>query len=45
VIDENGEQIGVLLTAEALELARGKELNLVEVAPRRSQEPAHLGAE
>jgi translation initiation factor IF-3 len=33
VIDENGEQIGVLSTADALELARGKELNLVEVAP------------
>lgn len=33
VIDENGEQIGILPTAEALEMARGKELNLVEVAP------------
>jgi translation initiation factor IF-3 len=33
VIDENGEQIGVLPIAEALEMARGKELNLVEVAP------------
>jgi translation initiation factor IF-3 len=33
VIDENGEQIGILPIAEALEMARGKELNLVEVAP------------
>jgi translation initiation factor IF-3 len=33
VIDENGEMLGVLPTAEALEMARGKELNLVEVAP------------
>jgi translation initiation factor IF-3 len=33
VIDENGEQVGVLPLAEALEMARAKELNLVEVAP------------
>jgi translation initiation factor IF-3 len=33
VIDENGEQIGVLSTADALEMARSKDLNLVEVAP------------
>lgn len=33
VIDENGEQIGVMPTSQALEMARSKELNLVEVAP------------
>lgn len=33
VIDENGEQVGVLPTSEALEMAHAKELNLVEVAP------------
>jgi translation initiation factor IF-3 len=33
VIDEDGTQVGVLPTAEALEMARAKELNLVEVAP------------
>jgi translation initiation factor IF-3 len=33
VIDEDGTQLGVLPTSEALEMARAKELNLVEVAP------------
>lgn len=33
VIDEEGEQIGVLATREALDLARSKGLDLVEVAP------------
>jgi translation initiation factor IF-3 len=33
VIDENGEQMGVVPTSEALEMARSKDLNLVEVAP------------
>ena len=33
VIDENGEQRGVMPTSEALELARSKNLDLVEVAP------------
>jgi len=33
VIDENGEQVGVLPTSQALEMARAKDLNLVEVAP------------
>jgi translation initiation factor IF-3 len=33
VIDEEGEQIGVMPTTQAMELARSKELNLVEVAP------------
>ncbi|MDQ3809310.1 MAG: translation initiation factor IF-3 [Chloroflexota bacterium] len=36
MIDENGEQIGVLPIEEALELARTRELNLVEVAPNAS---------
>ncbi|NCP11640.1 MAG: translation initiation factor IF-3 [Sphingomonadales bacterium] len=33
VIDENGENIGVLLTAEAIEQAAGVGLDLVEVSP------------
>jgi translation initiation factor IF-3 len=33
VIDENGEQVGVLKTREALALARQRNLDLVEVAP------------
>src|SRR5919201_6860193 len=33
VIDEDNNQIGVMPTSEALELAHSKELNLVEVAP------------
>jgi translation initiation factor IF-3 len=33
VIDEDGTQVGVLPTQEALEMARAKDLNLVEVAP------------
>lgn len=33
MIDENGEQVGVLPTSQALEMARSKDLNLVEVAP------------
>jgi translation initiation factor IF-3 len=33
VIDDDGTQLGVLPTSEALEMARAKELNLVEVAP------------
>jgi translation initiation factor IF-3 len=32
VIDDEGNQVGVMPTAEALEMARGKDLNLVEVA-------------
>jgi translation initiation factor IF-3 len=32
VIDDEGNQVGVMATAEALEMARGKDLNLVEVA-------------
>jgi translation initiation factor IF-3 len=33
VIDENGEQVGVLPTSQALEMAHARDLNLVEVAP------------
>ena len=33
VIDENGENIGVMLTNEAIEQANGLGLNLVEVSP------------
>jgi translation initiation factor IF-3 len=32
VIDDEGNQIGVMPTAQALEMARAKDLNLVEVA-------------
>ncbi|MSP79246.1 MAG: translation initiation factor IF-3 [Dehalococcoidia bacterium] len=33
IIGENGEQIGVMPTFQALQMARDKELDLVEVAP------------
>jgi translation initiation factor IF-3 len=33
LIDENGEQVGILPTAQALERARDRDLDLVEVAP------------
>lgn len=33
VIDENGEQLGVMLTRKALELAEEKELDLVKIVP------------
>jgi translation initiation factor IF-3 len=33
MIDENGEQAGIMATAEALEYARERDLDLVEVAP------------
>ena len=33
LIDENGEQVGVIPISEALEQAREKDLDLVEVAP------------
>jgi translation initiation factor IF-3 len=36
VIDENGEQVGILRTREALSLARQRNLDLVEVAPNAS---------
>jgi translation initiation factor IF-3 len=34
VIDETGEQVGVMPTEQALELARVRNLDLVEVAPK-----------
>ena len=33
VIDANGEQLGVFSTAQALEMAKNQELDLVEVSP------------
>ena len=33
LIDENGEQVGIVPTAEALERARDRDLDLVEIAP------------
>jgi translation initiation factor IF-3 len=33
LIDEKGEQVGVIATDEALEMARDRDLDLVEVAP------------
>ena len=33
LIDENGEQVGIIPTADALERAREKDLDLVEVSP------------
>lgn len=33
LIDENGEQIGVIETSKALEMAKERELDLVEIAP------------
>ncbi|MBQ9313494.1 MAG: translation initiation factor IF-3 [Clostridia bacterium] len=36
VIDENGEQLGVMKVSEALKIAEEKELDLVEVAPNAS---------
>ncbi|MBE2281598.1 MAG: translation initiation factor IF-3 [Ignavibacteriaceae bacterium] len=34
VIDENGEQLGILHVNEAIRLARQRELDLVEIAPK-----------
>jgi translation initiation factor IF-3 len=34
LIDENGEQVGIVPTADALERARERDLDLVEVAPQ-----------
>ena len=33
LIDENGEQVGIVPTAEALDRARDRDLDLVEIAP------------
>ena len=35
LIDENGEQVGVVPTDEALDRARDRDLDLVEIAPTR----------
>lgn len=34
VIDENGEQLGIMTPAEALAIAKEKDLDLIEVAPQ-----------
>jgi translation initiation factor IF-3 len=34
VIDENGQQVGVMTPQQAIQLARGRDLDLVEVAPQ-----------
>jgi translation initiation factor IF-3 len=34
VVDDNGDQLGILPTREALNIARGKGLDLIEVAPQ-----------
>ena len=36
VIDENGAQVGILSSADALALAKSKDLDLIEVAPNSS---------
>jgi len=33
VVDENGKQLGVFITAEAIRMARSRGYDLVEVAP------------
>ena len=33
MIDENGDQLGIMSSSEALRLAREKELDLIEIAP------------
>jgi translation initiation factor IF-3 len=33
VIDENGDQVGIISTQEALKMARGRDLDLIEVSP------------
>jgi translation initiation factor IF-3 len=34
IIDEDGKQLGIMPVAEALQMAREKELDLVEIAPK-----------
>ncbi len=34
LIDQNGEQLGVMLTRQALELAEERQLDLVKIAPQ-----------
>jgi translation initiation factor IF-3 len=36
VIDENGQQLGIMPPAQAVQLARARDLDLVEVAPQAS---------
>jgi len=43
VIDENGNQIGVLQTQEALKKARAKELDLIEVSPNAKPPVCKIG--
>lgn len=42
LIDENGEQVGVVPTADALQIARERGLDLVEVAPNANPPVARL---
>jgi translation initiation factor IF-3 len=42
LIDERGQQVGVLKTPEALKFARERELDLVEVAPQASPPVARI---
>ncbi len=42
VIDENGQQVGVIRTAEAIAMAREREVDLVEVAAQASPPVARL---
>ena len=34
LIDQHGEQVGIITTAEALDRARGAGLDLVEISPK-----------
>ncbi|HID08229.1 MAG TPA: translation initiation factor IF-3, partial [Armatimonadetes bacterium] len=36
VIDENGQQLGIMPTRRAIRIARNRGLDLIEVAPRAS---------
>ena len=42
VIDENGDQAGILSKQEALDLARGKDLSLVMISPNASPPVAKI---
>ena len=42
VIDENGDQAGILSKQEALDLARGKDLSLVVISPNASPPVAKI---
>lgn len=43
VIDENGDQAGVMPTQEALKLARNRELDLIEVSPNAKPPVCKIG--